>query len=156
MVKFMLFARIRLNKYILVQRHNHYLGDFLDIKLCIVPVRKLLEEFPCANKMQLNRREGELIRTMDCVNKRIEGRTLAEYYVDNKQEILEQKKQYYVDNKQGKLEKAKKYREDNKEQINKPNTCDCGGKYHGKYTNIHKSEHFKTPKHKEFIRQLSA
>ena len=54
---------------------------------------ELLEEFPCANKMQLNRREGELIRLHNCLNKRIEGRTKSEHYVDNKTEINEKHKQ---------------------------------------------------------------
>jgi hypothetical protein len=102
---------------------------------------ELLQEFACNNKMQLNKKEGEYIRSMNCINKRIEGRTLAEHYQDNKQEILEKNKQY---------------REMNKEQITehnkKPNTCDCGGKY----TTQNKQQHFKTPNHKEFIRQLSA
>jgi ADP-heptose:LPS heptosyltransferase len=131
---------------------------------------ELLEEFACDNKMQLNRREGELIRTTDCVNKNIAGRTKVEhyqdnketinektkqYYQDNKQEILEQTKQYREDNKTEILEKRKQYRIDNRQSINEKQeqkyNCFCGGKY----TNVHKSEHFKSNKHKEFIRQLS-
>jgi hypothetical protein len=98
---------------------------------------ELLEEFPCANKMQLNRREGELIRTTDCVNKRIAGRTLVEYKVDNKDYLFARDKQY---------------REDNKQKITEKYNCFCGGKY----INSHKQEHFKSKKHLEFIRQLSA
>jgi hypothetical protein len=41
---------------------------------------KLIELFPCDTKEQLNKREGEMIRSMDCVNKRIEGQTPKEYY----------------------------------------------------------------------------
>jgi hypothetical protein len=36
---------------------------------------ELIEEFPCENKMELNKREGHYIRTLDCVNKVIPGRT---------------------------------------------------------------------------------
>jgi hypothetical protein len=32
---------------------------------------ELIEEFPCENKMELNKREGHYIRTLECVNKRI-------------------------------------------------------------------------------------
>ncbi len=77
---------------------------------------ELLEEFPCANKMQLNRREGDLIRTMDCVNKNIAGRTSTEYRDENKQEILEYHKQFYKDNKQDILEKCKQYYQENKNE----------------------------------------
>jgi hypothetical protein len=38
---------------------------------------ELIEEYPCKNKMELNRREGEHIRNNDCVNKSIAGRTLS-------------------------------------------------------------------------------
>jgi len=41
---------------------------------------ELIENYACGSKEELNRREGELIRSMDCVNKRIEGRTPTEYY----------------------------------------------------------------------------
>ena len=35
---------------------------------------ELLEEYPCENVDQLRRRQGELIRSMECVNKRDPGR----------------------------------------------------------------------------------
>ena len=57
---------------------------------------ELLENYVCADKNELSRREGELIRTIDCVNKRIAGRTSAEYRGEHKNE----KHQYYVDNKE--------------------------------------------------------
>jgi hypothetical protein len=51
---------------------------------------ELLEEVPCANKQQLNRREGEIVRqTPNAVNRRVEGRTREEYYNDNRLSILE-------------------------------------------------------------------
>ncbi len=50
---------------------------------------ELLEEYPCSNKQQLNKREGELMREhkKNCINKRIEGRTDKEYNEDNKEKI---------------------------------------------------------------------
>ena len=50
---------------------------------------ELIEEYPCANKAELNRREGQVMRDMmrehTCVNRRIEGRTRAEYRDDNRE-----------------------------------------------------------------------
>ena len=129
---------------------------------------ELLENYDCADKNELHRREGELIRTtMNCVNQQIAGRTRDEHYVDNKQEIQqyyqdnkelihEKHKQYYVDNKQEINEKNKQYYLDNKEQLkekqNQKYNCFCSGKY----TRCCKTKHFKSKKHIEFIRQLSA
>ena len=48
---------------------------------------ELIELFPCVSKMELTRREGYYIRSMDCVNRFIAGRTCAEYRIDNKNEI---------------------------------------------------------------------
>ena len=49
---------------------------------------ELLEEFPCDNKMQLERREGQIMRaTENTVNMRIAGRTIAEYRRDNVEQI---------------------------------------------------------------------
>lgn len=98
---------------------------------------ELLENYACANKNELNRREGELIRLHNCVNKRIAGRTPVEYKVDNKDFLFARDKQY---------------REDNKQKITEKYNCFCGGKY----INSHKQEHFKTARHLECIRQLSA
>ena len=77
---------------------------------------ELIEEFPCKNKMELDRREGEHIRNNDCVNKRIEGRTKAEYREDNKEHIREKQKEYRENNKEKIREKKKEYREKNKKK----------------------------------------
>lgn len=61
---------------------------------------ELLEEYPCENKNQLQRKEGEYIRNMEnVVNKFIAGRTHAEY------------------------------KKDNRDIINQHNDCECGGHY---------------------------
>jgi len=91
---------------------------------------ELIEEYPCKNKMQLDRREGEIVRNNDCVNKIIAGRTRAEYYEDNKEQINEKNREHYEKNKEKILEyykeyyqtddykeKRKEYREKNKEKI---------------------------------------
>ena len=78
---------------------------------------ELYEEYPCNNKQLLEKREGEVIRLIGNINKRIEGRTDKERRNDNKEQILEKEKKYRNDNKDKILEKAKQYRNDNKEKI---------------------------------------
>ena len=53
---------------------------------------ELYENFPCDNKEQLNNREGKVIREIATLNKNIAGRTIKEYYEQNKENILEKKK----------------------------------------------------------------
>jgi hypothetical protein len=53
---------------------------------------ELYENFPCDNKEQLNKREGEIIREIATLSKNIAGRTIKEYYEQNKENILEKKK----------------------------------------------------------------
>ena len=60
---------------------------------------ELIEEYPCENLQQLRQREGFHIRSENCINKYIAGRTLAEHYQDNKDKIDEQHRQYYSKNK---------------------------------------------------------
>jgi hypothetical protein len=145
---------------------------------------ELIEEFACENKMQLNRREGELIRTMNCVNRNIAGRTDAEYRNERKEHISEQSKQYHVDNKEHRNEQSKQYRQNNKEHLNEQmkqyyqdnkehlneqmkqyridNIQTIKAKQHqkhncccgGRYTNAGKSGHFKTTHHIEFVNQF--
>jgi len=78
---------------------------------------ELIEDFKTDRREQLTAREGHYIRTLNCVNKRIENRTKKEYYEANKDEIKEHKKQYYEDNKDKIKEYKKQYYEDNKEKL---------------------------------------
>ena len=71
---------------------------------------ELHEEFPCDNVEQLRKREGEVIRSINCVNKRIEGRTKEEW-----------NKQYYLQNRQQLNAVAKQWAEDNKEHVQELN-----------------------------------
>ena len=61
---------------------------------------ELYEEFSCENKEQLNKREGQIIREIGTLNKRIEGRTPKEYRDSNKELISEKKKIYNKNNKE--------------------------------------------------------
>jgi hypothetical protein len=59
---------------------------------------ELIENYSCNSREELLKREGEIIRSMECVNKVIPCRTHQEYYLDNKEVLLEKKRQYYIDN----------------------------------------------------------
>lgn len=90
---------------------------------------QLVEEYPCENKKQLNKREGEIIKNRECVNKQISGRTKEEWYKDNIERLLEKARKYQQEHREEKKEylkhyylknkeKARKYREENREKIN--------------------------------------
>jgi len=108
---------------------------------------ELIEKFPCEDKEDLHKREGEVMRaTENTVNKQLPGRTQKEYSDEHKVEI----KQYYQDNK-GKISiRRKRYYNDNKDKIQQHKgtkiRCQCGEitmrgnlARHEK-TNLHKQE----------------
>ena len=100
---------------------------------------ELYEAYPCNNKKELDRREGQVIREIGTINKCIAGRTMKEwreenvekikkwreenadkikevvkkYYEDNIDKLKEYQKEYYEDN----ADKIKKYREENADII---------------------------------------
>ena len=51
---------------------------------------ELIENYPCDNKKELERREGYYIKNNNCYNKAIAGRTHKEYNEDNKLRLSEQ------------------------------------------------------------------
>jgi len=142
---------------------------------------ELIELYPCNSRIELCRREGEIIRNTICVNKNIAGRTKKQYreehkeilaekekirYNNNKQQINERTKQYYENNKQIIAEKAKQMYENNKEiivekskQYNQNNKQSIAEKSKQKYTcecgstltKYNKSKHEKTKKHQSFV-----
>ena len=89
----------------------------------------LLEYYKCDSKLELEKREREVIENLkSSLNQVIPRRSIKEYYQDNKEQILEKQKEYYQDNKnhikqyikkyyQDNKEHYKEYRQDNKEQI---------------------------------------
>tara|TARA_R110000796_G_scaffold60433_1_gene139818 strand:- start:211 stop:867 length:657 start_codon:yes stop_codon:yes gene_type:complete len=80
---------------------------------------ELLKEFPCNSKMESDKKEGEYIRNLDCVNKQIAGRTLNEYRIDNKDKLNDDAKVYYINNKVKVDEYKKQYNKNNKELVAK-------------------------------------
>jgi hypothetical protein len=61
---------------------------------------ELLELYPCNSKIELMKREGELQRLYknDIVNRKIECRTIKEYYKDNADKIKTNVQEYYKNN----------------------------------------------------------
>jgi hypothetical protein len=95
---------------------------------------ELIEEYPCQSKKELVHREGKIIKESECINKLVAGRSMKEYYEDNKdairlmnkqwrenhkEEQKEHRKKYYQENKAEILRKYKEYVEKNKEKIAK-------------------------------------
>ena len=78
---------------------------------------ELYEYFPCDNKEQLEKREGEVIREIATINRNIAGRSRKDYYGEYRDEILEERKQYYKDNRDEILEQKKQYHKDNRDEI---------------------------------------
>jgi hypothetical protein len=91
---------------------------------------ELYEVYPCNNKKELNRREGQVIREIGTINKCIAGRTMKEYnqefrdvkikwWKDNIIRMTELKKQNYINNREEIAKKHKQYYQENSEKIAK-------------------------------------
>ena len=141
--------------------NNRYTSSFEIVKYDDAYI-ELLEDFPCDNKKELNRREGQLIRQNACVNKRFSGRTHAEWYQDNKERVGEVSRKWKNENKvrcsevrraryNANKDAASAYSmaryEANKESILRQSaervTCECGVVVCRAYIGTHK----KTEKH---------
>ena len=76
---------------------------------------ELYENYPCKSKQELEKREGEIIRLIGTLNRRIEGRTQKEYVEVNRDKILKYKKEYYKDNRDTLLNYQKECYKDNRD-----------------------------------------
>ena len=74
----------------------------------------LMENYPCEDKAQLELRESYWQRQIKCVNKNIAGRTIKEWYQDNKDEINAKQKEYHQKNKDKLNAKHKEYNQEGK------------------------------------------
>ena len=126
---------------------------------------ELYENFPCNNKEELLKKEGEIIRQIGTLNKEIAGRTKKEYRAENKERIRERDRQYEEENKEKIAarkkvyyekvkEKRKEQYEQNKENIMKIRLekilCHCGCEV--TRTNI--AAHQKTKKHLDKLKNI--
>jgi len=146
-------ANHRVNYKMFINDKYHYVTSFEIIQHKDAYIELLFEgEFQSKN--DLERKEGEYIREMECVNKRIEGRTPQERYEDNKEHFVEYKHNWYLQNKQITLERASNRYENNREHILKQHqkkyNCDCGSVV-GVY---YKAKHERSQKHQLFIKSL--
>ena len=92
---------------------------------------------------EANETEEFYILNMECVNRNVPCRTQKEWYQDNKEKIRE----YRANNKETRCEYDKEYYQNNKKKLNQKFNCECGGKY----TDAHRSRHFKCKKHQDYI-----
>ena len=114
-----------------INGNKNYVSSYDIIKFddCYI---ELIENYPCSDKNELDRQEGIHIRNTNCINKNIAGRTMKEYYIDqrdvilqqqkehyadHRDVILQQKKEYYADHRDERLQQQKEYRNKNKELI---------------------------------------
>ena len=136
----------------IIDRNNYYI--------------ELLETYPCNNEFELNRKEGEYQRAIECINHVIAGRTYKEWKQDNKEKVAKYQKEYqqdnletiakynkeyYQDNKEKLAKNAIIYRQNNKETIKaqkcKVVICECGIKC----TNMHLARHKRSKIHIDLI-----
>jgi hypothetical protein len=78
---------------------------------------ELYENISCNNKEELCKREGEIIRLIGTLNKKIEGRDRKQYRIDNADKIKEENKRYYIENTEKIVEYRNQYYIENAEKI---------------------------------------
>jgi len=141
----------------------------------------LVEYFPCESKLELKKRERYWIETLESkLNSQIPTRTKKEWEDDNKDKIIEKRKQYYkknidkyiekrvenkdkmdeynkqyyINNADIEKERQKKYYTNNIEKIKKNNkekiTCECSAIV----CKTHITRHRKTDKHLKLLQQI--
>jgi hypothetical protein len=94
---------------------------------------ELVEEYPCNNKQQLEKKEGEYIKNNECVNKCVAGRTRKEYRLDNIDKYKEYAKQYRIDNFDKKKEYYKQWTINNPDKMKQYENTDKRKEYKKQY-----------------------
>jgi hypothetical protein len=105
----------------------------------------LIESVKCENKDELIARERYFIESMECVNKRVEGRTIKEYRDLHKEKNKEYAKEYRKDEENKK--KIKEWYEKKYPSI----LCECGKSIVMKV----KARHDKSIFHQNYIKEIS-
>ena len=157
---------LKLNKNL---ERSHLLFDEFGIENCQII---LVETYPCNSREELVRKEGEHIKTTECVNKYIAGRTVAEYESENKEQrrasnrasmkkqyernpekFIRRAKDYYKNHTEEISQKDKARYEANKDSVLKKMSekmiCECGVTY----THGHRARHQRTQRHQYFLHQ---
>jgi hypothetical protein len=79
---------------------------------------ELVENYPCNNKEQLFKKEGEYIKANECVNKYVAGRTDKEWREDNREYLLNyDRERSKKRDKQKEKERKDTYRKNNPEKV---------------------------------------
>ena len=118
----------------------------------------LLEIVQAQSKDELRARESHWIRSLHCVNKNIPGRTITEYYNDNKQkqhreEIKDEIKQYNQHYYQNNMKKAKDFWVENRDEILEKRKTDKYECFCGSIVRmVGKVGHERSKKHLQFIK----
>ena len=111
----------------------------------------LIENVPCDSKEELYKRERHYIENMNCVNKLIPGRTMAENYQDKKEHFKKRSLDRYYATKEEISKKTKEYRLKNidkiKERKKLRTICDCGLDV----AKDHIAQHKRTKRHLKLI-----
>ena len=113
----------------LCQRMASHMQSFREGRKCLLYQRmhdtdisdwyiELYEAYPCNSIDELLKREGEVIRQIATLNKNIAGRTDREWYIDNKDILVEKKKNYYKNNRERRLAYQNDYNRKKKEALN--------------------------------------
>ena len=97
------------------KKYNIYYTSYEILKFddCYI---ELYEKYPCTDRNELNKREGEIIRSLDCVNKVIAGRTRKQYNIDNK-EYLKKYHQIYREKNKEIIKKRQKEHDQKRDRI---------------------------------------
>jgi hypothetical protein len=99
----------RLSKHIYdYKRNNGQKSAFVVLK-CEDYKIELVEEYPCNNRQQLEKKEGEYIKANECVNICIAGRTKKEWGQDNRERLNEKGRKYKEEHKEELKQKDKIY-----------------------------------------------
>ena len=100
---------------------------------------ELIEAYPCNSKSELNAREGHYIRERGTLNMCIAGRSQKQYKLDNREQVLAEKRDYYKNNKESIANKQ-----------NVKHLCECGCTY----THVNKARHMRSIKHIQSTNEL--
>jgi len=116
---------------------------------------KIIEEYPCNSKTELEARERWWIENNVCINKKIPCRTKQEYREDNKEWYKQYYKEYYQENKEKIKEYDKKRNEQRKDTRKVYNStkvkCECGCEV--RRGDI--ARHCRSKKHADLLNQLN-
>jgi len=91
---------------------------------------ELLQNYPCNSRCELEQKEGEYQRVIECINRRIAGRTGKEWNQDNKEWVSKRRKAHKKLNKEHLDKRNAEYRRINRESIklkvSEIVVCECG------------------------------